>query len=103
MQQGLMQLAACRARLAQGAMAVLGLGLGTTEPHFTVVAGGEPLVTLSSHNAVFHALLLLLQCARLAQASSIGGCSLEYLRLAAVLRPATWTHSLFSSWFGMWV
>ena len=37
----------------QGAMAVLGIGLGTQEPHFTLVLNGEPLLTLSDNSAVF--------------------------------------------------
>ena len=44
-----------------GASAVLGLGLATTEPHFTLVRNGEPALTLSSPSALFHVLLLFLQ------------------------------------------
>ena len=42
-------------------MAVLGIGLGTQEPHFTLVLNGEPLLTLSDNSAVFRSLLLWLQ------------------------------------------
>ncbi len=42
-------------------MAVLGIGLGTQEPHFTLVLNGEPLLTLSDTSAVFRSLLLWLQ------------------------------------------
>lgn len=40
---------------------MLGLGLATAEPHFTLVLGGEPALTLSSPSALFHVLLLFLQ------------------------------------------
>ena len=38
-----------------------GTGLGTREPHFTLVLGGEAALTLCSNHALFHALLLFLQ------------------------------------------
>ena len=44
-----------------GASAVLGLGLATAEPHFTLLHAGEPALTLSSPSALFHVLLLFLQ------------------------------------------
>jgi hypothetical protein len=46
-------------------MAVLGLGLGTREPLFTLVLNGEPLLTLSDYTAVFRSLLLWLQASAL--------------------------------------
>ncbi len=42
---------------------MLALGLGTREPHFTLVVGGEALLTASSHAAPFTTLLLLLHIA----------------------------------------
>lgn len=54
-------------RQPAGAAAVLGLGLASAEPHFTLVLGGEPALTLSSPSALFHVLLLFLQ-ARLTHA-----------------------------------
>lgn len=38
-----------------------GTGLGTREPHFSLVLGGEAALTLCSNHALFHALLLFLQ------------------------------------------
>lgn len=54
-------------RQPAGAAAVLGLGLASAEPHFTLVLGGGPALTLSSPSALFHVLLLFLQ-ARLTHA-----------------------------------
>jgi beta-galactosidase GanA len=50
----------------QGATAVLALELGGREPHFTLVLGGEPLLTAASHTAPFHVLLLFLHAANTA-------------------------------------
>ena len=150
--------------------------LGGREPHFTLVLGGEPLLTAASHTAPFHVLLLFLHAANTAHgvcpacdanavaslellqvlkgwcfntgmarwrprnvysisawqfcrrlgaafpmhsqklshgivsikyvvtcAGAVGGRSLEYLRLASVLRPAGRVRNLFAGrWFGMW-
>jgi hypothetical protein len=45
---------------------VLALELGGREPHFTLVLGGEPLLTAASHTAPFHVLLLFLHAANTA-------------------------------------
>lgn len=88
---------------AQGAVAVLGLGLGTREPHFTLVLNGKPLLTLSNYTAVFHAMLLWLQSVKTAAGGVIGGRSLDYLKLAPVLKPADRNYNLFAGkWFGIW-
>lgn len=90
-------------RLVQGCVAVLGLGLGTLEPLFMLAWDGEPQVTLSNYNAVLHALLLFSRAAQLRGGSMLGGRSLDYLRLAPVLRPAEPSYNLFAGkWFGIW-
>ncbi len=35
--------------------------MASREPHFTLVLGGEPVLTLCNHNALFHTILLFLQ------------------------------------------
>ena len=45
---------------------MLALELGGREPHFTLVLGGEPLLTAASHTAPFHVLLLFLHAANTA-------------------------------------
>ncbi len=47
--------------LPAGMAGILGTGLGTREPHFTLVLGGEAALTLCSNHALFHTLLLFLQ------------------------------------------
>ena len=90
-------------KLAKGAVAVLGLGLGTREPHFTLVLNGEPLLTLSSYTAVFHAMLLWLQSVKTGAGGVVGGRSLDYLKLAPVLKLADRNYNLFAGkWFGVW-
>ena len=46
---------------------------------------------------------LALQAAKTAGGGLVGGRSLEYLKLAAVLRPADRNYDLFrGKWFGIW-
>lgn len=47
--------------LGTGAYAVLGQGLGTTEPHFTLIVNGEPAVTLGTYNSLFHILFMFVK------------------------------------------
>ncbi len=47
--------------MPKGANAVLGFGLGSREPHLTLVLDGEPVLTLTHQHAFFHSVLLLLQ------------------------------------------
>lgn len=47
--------------LGPGAYAVLGQGLGTTEPLFTLIVNGEPAVTLGTYNSLFHVLFMFLK------------------------------------------
>ena len=47
--------------MPKGANAVLGFGLGSREPHLTLVLDGEPVLTLTHQHAFFHSILLLLQ------------------------------------------
>ena len=57
--------------LPKGVNAVLGFGLGSREPHLTLVLDGEPMLTLTHQHAFFHSVLLLLQVLK--------GSSLELL------------------------
>lgn len=41
--------------------AILALGIASREPHFTLVLGGEPALTLCHHKALFHTILLFIQ------------------------------------------
>lgn len=50
--------------LPKNSSAILALGMGSREPHFTLVLGGEPVLTLCHHTAVFHIVLLFLQVRR---------------------------------------
>ncbi|CAL5218925.1 g671 [Coccomyxa viridis] len=86
--------------MPKGANAVLGFGLGSREPHLTLVLDGEPVLTLTHQHAFFHSVLLLLQNAQLNGGGLIGNRSLAYLGLSRVLKPGRPLHSLFSAkWY----
>lgn len=90
------------ASLSKGATAVLALQLGSTEPQFTLILGGEPLLTSCSPAAPFTTLLLWLHSAN-GDTGAVGGRSLEFLRLTSVLKPAQKPRDLLTPrWFGMW-
>jgi hypothetical protein len=64
---------------------------------------GQPALTLSSYTAVFIQLLLLVRCNELYNFRTVGNNSLEYLRLAEVLRPSGTRLGLMSGkWFALW-
>ncbi|CAL8469889.1 g9431 [Coccomyxa elongata] len=89
--------------LSRNSAAILELGMASSEPHFTLVLGGEPVLTLCNHNALFHIILLFLQNAKLSGGGLVGDRSLDYLKLSAVLKPGEPVYSVFSGrWFGLW-
>jgi hypothetical protein len=47
--------------LPKNGSAILALGTGSREPHFTLVLAGEPVLTLCHHRALFYVILLFLQ------------------------------------------
>lgn len=61
---------------------VLGLQLGTQQPHFCLAIAGETLLTESGQNALFEVLVLFLAHCR---GGAIGGRSLEYLKVDQVM------------------
>ena len=64
---------------------------------------GQPVLTLSSYTAVFIQLLLLVRCNQLHNFGALGSNSLEYLRLAEVVRPAGGRLALMGrKWFALW-
>ena len=61
------------------------------------------MLTLGSYTAVFFQLLLLVRCNQLHNFGALGSNSLEYLRLAEVVRPAGSRLGLISrKWFALW-
>lgn len=71
---------------------IIGLQLGSQQPHFTLLLNAESVLTESGQGALFFIIALFLQhCRR--SGGSIGGRSLEYLRLDTVMEP---TKRLFS-------
>ena len=68
------------------ATGVLGTQLGAQQPHFTLLLGGERALTALGQNALLEVLALLLQHFR-RSGLSIGGRSLEYLKLDQIMQP----------------
>ena len=72
----------------QAATAVLGLQLGTDQPHFSVVLRGEAVLTSTGASALFQAICLFLRHCLLAEGGAVGGRSLRYLQLEEVVETA---------------
>eukprot|EP00884_Botryococcus_braunii_P022556 jgi/Botrbrau1/8985/Bobra.0148s0091.1 len=71
--------------LGKGAFAIMGLGLGTAEPLFTLVIHGEPAVTLGAYNSLLHIIYMFLKVVKQEMGGCIAGRSLSYLQLHSVL------------------
>ena len=92
------------ASLPKGLLAVLALTLASREPHFTLVMHGEPVLTRCDYTAVFHSLLLLIQCGKLENYGMIGAnLSLDYLGLAQVVQPADRILDSFRGFWQLWL
>ena len=72
--------------LPAGMAGILGTGLGTREPHFTLVLRGEAALTLCSNHALFHALLLFLQASADAAMRARDALPCSGLQHAATMR-----------------
>ncbi|KAK9805074.1 hypothetical protein WJX73_000434 [Symbiochloris irregularis] len=77
--------------------AVLALHVASRHPHFTLVMSGDITTTLCSYVGLFHTLLLFMQHARLERGGIVGGRTLDYLRMSAILRPTSTLQSLLPS------
>lgn len=73
--------------LVMQATGVLGTQLGSQQPHFTLLLGGERALTALGQNALLEVLALFLQHCRRSGVSSIGGRSLQHLKLDQVMQP----------------
>lgn len=71
--------------MPKGANAVLGFGLGSREPHLTLVLDGEPVLTLTHQHAFFHCVLLLLQVQPLLDLASSHSLEHEFQSACASL------------------
>lgn len=82
---------------------IVGLLLGSAQPHFSLLLRGETVLTLSEQFGVMHALLLLvLHCKEHAH-GFLGPRSLQYLRLQPVVQPVSdLAHLLRGRFFGLW-
>ena len=78
--------------LLKGVNAVLGFGLGSREPHLTLVLDGEPMLTLTHQHAFFHSVLLLLQVLKGSLPLRIHEASM-YVSQGSGLAPFVWVLS----------
>lgn len=98
--QFVVSLTNCQCLQANG---VIGVQLGTQQPHFSFVWQGETLLTESGQNALFIILALFLrQCSR--KGGAIGGRSVDTLNLGPVANPPKIALSLrrLANAFRMW-
>ena len=63
---------------------ILGLQLGSRQPFFALLLQGDAVLTETGQSAVFLIVAMFLQLCR-RNAESIGGRSLEYLRLGSIM------------------
>lgn len=75
--------------------AILGLQLGTTEPHFSLVLDGKTMLTETRQNSLFIILcLFLFYCDN--HGGTLGGRSLESLQLTRVVtQPKRFVFTMF--------
>lgn len=81
---------------------ILGLQLGTQQPHFCFVREGETLLTETGQNALFTAIALFIKYCR-QHGGAIGGRSLDYLNLGSIGAPkSAFSLRRFKKAFRMW-
>ena len=85
----------------QGATCMLQLDMSTSQPRFTLMLQADPVLTACSYVGLYHVILLFLQNLHLHHHGQVGGRTLGYLKLSAVLRPSEPSYNLFAGkWFG---
>ncbi|DBB00206.1 TPA: hypothetical protein ACH3X1_014037 [Trebouxia sp. C0004] len=85
----------------QGATCMLELDMSTSQPRFTLMLQADPVLTACSYVGLFHVILLFLQNIHLHHHGQIGGRTLGYMKLSAVLCPSEPLYNLFAGkWFG---
>jgi len=85
----------------QGATCMLQLDMSTSQPRFTLMLQADPVLTACSYVGLYHVILLFLQNIHLHHHGQVGGRTLGYLKLSAVLRPCEPLYNLFAGkWFG---
>ncbi|DBA96783.1 TPA: hypothetical protein ACH3X3_012952 [Trebouxia sp. C0006] len=85
----------------KGATCMLQLDMSTSQPRFTLMLQADPVLTACSYVGLYHVILLFLQNLHLHHHGQVGGRTLGYLKLSAVLRPSEPSYNLFAGkWFG---
>lgn len=85
----------------QGATCMLELDMSTSQPRFALMLQADPVLTACSYVGLYHVILLFLQNIRLHHHGQVGGRTLDYLKLSAVLRLSEPLYNLFAGkWFG---
>jgi hypothetical protein len=80
---------------------MLELDMSTSQPRFTLMLQADPVLTACSYVGLYHVILLFLQNIHLHHHGQVGGRTLGYLKLSAVLRPCEPLYNLFAGkWFG---
>ncbi|KAA6419224.1 MAG: hypothetical protein FRX49_10963 [Trebouxia sp. A1-2] len=85
----------------KGATCMLELDMSTSQPRFALMLQADPVLTACSYVGLYHVILLFLQNIRLHHHGQVGGRTLDYLKLSAVLRLSEPLYNLFAGkWFG---
>lgn len=80
---------------------IVGLLLGSQQPHFSLLLRGDTVLTLTEQFGVLRAIVLLVLHAKQAADGFLGPRSLQFLRLQKVVRP-TGMQLLGGRLFGLW-
>ncbi|KAL4514510.1 hypothetical protein Ndes2437B_g01024 [Nannochloris sp. 'desiccata'] len=80
---------------------VVGLQLGTREPHFSLLRQGEILLTETGQAAFFRITVLFLHHCR-QHGNVVGGRNLDYLNVGHLVSPPTFSLRRFKKAFRMW-